>query len=130
MKLNIDRETYKKLNRHMRKHIPATKRAGGTDPLVERMMFAQRVRFYSEKGKVGIHTSGYDCDWTYGERSRVVNAVPMAVYNFIEKMYAEAEGPISVTLFRPSQYPERSQNCGRNLVEEAFEDGHSHVVYM
>lgn len=100
------------------------------DPLAIRQVFAEQVRCCSQGGTVAVVFGGMDCDGVeFGNRVRVVQAVPVVVNKEIEEAYEWADGPLSYRL----EYPDRAVNLERWSVDrgmEAHEDGHPHVIYM
>ena len=102
---------------------------GNPDPLARKARRAAEIAAKAEGGVVLVHESGYDCDWTYGEHTWTVPATLVAVERAIEDVLRWAENRTSVCILAPSERPDRNPDCGRNLVEEAFEDGHQHCVH-
>lgn len=77
---------------------------------------------------VAIVTSGMDCDCSaWSNRVTLVPAMPIYVARWIEQFYADAEGPQSYQLMKPSKAAKLKEGH-RDLALEAFEDGHPHSV--
>jgi len=99
------------------------------DYLAERAKLAQRVRDAAEDGMVVLVRNGTDCDGVrYSGVTRPVKAVPYLVHREIEKDYEYADGPMSIGVVSPSAAREIEYES-RDMVMEAFEDGHPHVLY-
>jgi hypothetical protein len=83
------------------------------------------------EGKVGVIESGMDCDCSAYHREYLMPMfTSVAQYKrWAENEYAGAEGPHNMHLVNPDQI-DRSRNGSRDLALEAFEGGHSHVVYL
>ena len=81
--------------------------------------------------KIFLIHDGYDCDWTYSRA--VVCCKNWRDYDrYVENAYDNAEGPENFQRISKQEYLEEKElpPVHRNLVEEAFEDGHSHSVTM
>jgi hypothetical protein len=83
----------------------------------------------SENGVVAEIDSGRDCDmasWLY------INHIPTptvsAAIARIDRQQDGAEGPCGIYYDKPSRAPE--DTVERDLILEAFEDGHAHCVYV
>ena len=119
------RPEWRKLYRVMRK-------VGDRGSLKDRSTIGDRGRFGAHVdsvtvgGKVSFNESGMDCDCVRGESSRVIDAAPLrAIEARIDDVYAWAEGPTSVWIDTPDDGIESSS---RDLIMEAFENGHPHYV--
>lgn len=81
-------------------------------------------------GKVGLIISGMDCDCVRYRYETVVDA-PSGLFKLqrnIDREYMDAEGPHSVSYVRPDEARDGYSNS-RDLVLEAYEDGHPGTVY-
>ncbi len=102
--------------------------AGSEDYLAERAELAARIAECAIDGRIQIATAGMDCDCVKyrGVHRRDFPASVMA----FEKEYQDtenwADGPFSLWPESPDVVIESSS---RDLVLEAYEDGHPHVVY-
>ena len=78
-------------------------------------------------GMVCLVSSGMDCDhatWLYGD---IVPTPTVTAFMRQHAAYmAGAEGPQGMYAVPPTECPESES---RDLILEAFEDGHPHVVY-
>lgn len=111
--------------RKLRKNGRARDFFGPDDPLVEKAAFHAHIRTKTVDGKVSVNFSAMDCDCaTYGSGS-VEWAIPTSIEKHFNDLYAGAEGPMSIWVDYPSRiHTQRS----RDLVLEAYEDGHPHSV--
>lgn len=81
----------------------------------------------AEDGQIAIVWSGMDCDCSTYRRVHTVPATVKDVVKDIEHTYYWADGPCSWVLERLSKaYDDGFQS--RDLILEAFEDGHPHCV--
>lgn len=95
----------------------------------KRMDFIARIHGCAQDGKVCVVWSGRDCDGVrYSGDVRTVDATVAAVQEHIEHTLAWADGPCSWQIVRPSDKAVIHYES-RDLTLEAFEDGHSHVIY-
>ena len=98
------------------------------DGLAAKARFADDIRRAAKNGKIKIIESGMDCDCVqYSGRVYRCPATVVAANQIIERIYAEAEGPVSWRIASPD---EKIVYSSRDLAAEAHEDGHPHVVYM
>ena len=112
------------LNRH---YADSLYRA--TQDRVRRQQFLQSIARCAEGGKVAVVWSGRDCDGSRYENSvAIVEANKKALESHIEHSYEWADGPCAYYIERPSVAREL-KHSSRDLALEAFEDGHSHVIY-
>ena len=74
------------------------------------------------------HESGRDCD---GVTSSCVHKYKNALqaYEAIESAYNWADGPVYFTKITKAQYDTFEPVPSRDLVLEAFENGHPHIIY-
>ena len=77
-------------------------------------------------GGVGVIVDSTDCDHCRSTYGRVMDASEFP--EWLDRLYANAEGPTHYRLVSP-QYALLHRSSSRDLVLEAFEDGHSHVVF-
>lgn len=96
------------------------------DHLVEKVLLQARIDQYSSFGWVRICWNSQDCDGVrVTGRSEVVPAMVTYVAAFVDRLYQDAEGPLSWGLESPRFRPEIHV---RDLGMEAFENGHPHVI--
>ncbi|WP_262267278.1 MULTISPECIES: hypothetical protein [Microvirga] len=97
--------------------------------LARRADLKTRIGQLQESGKVAIVYGGIDCDGgRWDNRVSMVPAIPMAVERWYDRYEAQAEGPQWQTLEKPSVASDLVED-DRDLALEAFEDGHSHVLF-
>lgn len=100
-----------------------------TERRVRRQTFLRHIREYAEGGQVAVVWSGRDCDGVrYTGYVRLVEATVQAVAEHIAHTYEWADGPCACYIERPS-VGRFIESHSRDLVMEAFEDGHPHVIY-
>lgn len=94
-----------------------------------RQALNERLRVCTENGQIAVIESGRDCDgvryWGH------VHYLPATIQAYSEhEHYVDrwADGPFSLTIERPSA-AKHVRRGSRDLTLEAFEDGHSHVIY-
>lgn len=94
--------------------------------LAERAELAQTIAECVEDDKLCIVTSGRDCDCVEFVYSTLMSRpTVMRLWSEERDTFYWADGPISIGYCRPS---ERPGNYSRDLVMEAFENGHPHFV--
>lgn len=94
-----------------------------------RQLLVNSVKNFAEGGEVAVVWNGRDCDGVrYHNAVSYVEATVKAVDEHIEHTYAWADGPCSYYITTPT-YGRTLQYDSRDLVAEAFEDGHAHVIY-
>src|SRR2546426_11067477 len=87
------------------------------------------IRKYAENGKVGVVENGRDCDGVkYWGRVHIIAATLTAFRKLDDEMGQWADGPYHFSLCRVSEL-DRVEYGTRDLVMEAHEDGHRHVIY-
>jgi hypothetical protein len=95
----------------------------------ERVAIIRQLSELSEAGKIAIVESGMDCDCVaYTGNVRTCSSDSASFWETVNKMYENAEGPISWYLARPSE-ARNIKSTSRDLAFEAYEDGHPHVVF-
>ena len=100
-----------------------------TQDRVRRQQFLQSIALCEEDGKVAVVWSGRDCDGAKYEHSvAIVDADKKKVEAYIEHTYEWADGPCAYYIERPS-VARGLKYSSRDLALEAFEEGHSHVIY-
>ena len=101
--------------------------AQATEARVARQSLIRRIAELQVGGQVAVWESGRDCDSVRYRGFKCL--IPATVAEF-DALYEHenqwADGPFS--LWVESPLLER-QRCSRDLALEAFEDGHSHVIY-
>jgi hypothetical protein len=85
------------------------------------------IAAYAVDGKVRVVESGRDCDGVeYDGRMHVIDATPRAFDELHDRIGQWADGPFHLALIPPGQ-PDPDYTS-RDLVAEAFEDGHPHHI--
>lgn len=95
-----------------------------------RAALAARIAAVAVNGRVGVVTSGMDCDCVQYRRESIRD-VPesiFAAWRAREEDYESADGPMSISYVRPDEC-EDGHYVSRDRALEAFEDGHAHYVY-
>ncbi len=99
------------------------------DPLADKAATKAKIQERQENGFIAIVNSGMDCDCSrWDNRVSIVKADLHSVTKWIDSFYDYAEGPQSHYLAKPSE-AKKLKSSSRDLALEAYEDGHSHVVY-
>lgn len=94
-----------------------------------RMAFHQEIREKAEDGVIAMVWSGMDCDCVrYSGDVRLVPANWREIDAAANDKYEWADGPCDFYLERPS-VAKQLEYASKDLVLEAFEDGHPHVIY-
>ena len=94
-----------------------------------RQNFLATIKDSAESGKLALVWSGRDCDGVqYSGQVELVNANIAAVTKAVDHTYDWADGPCNFYIERPS-VARRLTYDSRDLVMEAHEDGHPHVIY-
>lgn len=95
----------------------------------ERLWLHNRIATLAEGGKILVIESGRDCDGCeYTGRTRLIDAAVAAFDQLDRELSKWADGPYRLTVARPSEQASITYES-RDLVAEAHEDGHSHVIY-
>lgn len=84
------------------------------------------IEKYQRNGKVGIAWSTTDCDMC---QSTGVSVIPATITHFrskLNKLLDAAEGPVDWSI----TYPKEQKPTFRDLIAEAHENGHPHIVRM
>jgi len=98
------------------------------DARIRRMTMIRQVKEFAESGKIAMVNSGMDCDCSRWENSvSIIRATVKSVDKWVNDFYANAEGPQSCRLERPS-VARKLQHSSRDLALEAFEDGHPYSI--
>ena len=98
------------------------------DARIRRMTMIRQVKEFAERGKIAMVNSGMDCDCSRWENAHsIIPATVEAVDKWVDDFYANAEGPQSYHLERPS-VAKQLQHSSRDLALEAFEDGHPYSI--
>lgn len=121
----------KKLWKELAKSLAGNGRKGfRTDPLAQKAAKIEHMHSCTEAGQVAIMGSGMDCDGSRWEDRFycLLPAVPVLIQRWMDEQYSHAEGPESYWLVKPSEVDDYKEK-NRDLALEAFEDGHSHVLY-
>lgn len=98
------------------------------EELTERLATKRRIAACAEDGKVAIVESGRDCDGV--EYSGKVSIIPANLGAFCaahDEIANYADGPFRLGVERPS-IARTLRYESRDLVAEAFENGHPHVL--
>lgn len=89
----------------------------------------EHIASIAEDGKVAWVESGRDCDCVeYSGRVHIVDATYQAYVELDERLGEWADGPYQLALCRVSETQSVTYES-RDLVMEAHEDGHPHVIY-
>ena len=114
--------------------------AGLTQRRIERKGLLERIKLCAEPWQPGYHVYGHedytgpvigvkvwsrDCDHVCGENRYFIPATVKAYDEFVDRQLDWAEGPMTFSVCRPS-LPFRAWS--RDMVLEAYEDGHPHAV--
>lgn len=117
-----------RMKRLMKRIVKDSPRAR-EDYLAERQRLARKIRSMAERGEVAIVHGGIDCDGSrWDDRVAYVPALPVAVEKWLDDYNDGAEGPQWTSIWKPSEAREL-RSSSRDLVLEAYEDGHPHVIY-
>ena len=95
-----------------------------------RQTLLRQLREYAEGGKVAMVESGRDCDGLqYSGHVSIIDATVAAWEEHYTHTAEWADGLFSFALMRPSE-ARSVKRASRDLTLEAFENGHSHVIYV
>ena len=101
--------------------------AQATEARVARQSLIRRIAKLQVDGQVAVWESGRDCDSVRYRGFKCLIPATVAAFDALyEHEHQWADGPFS--LWVESPLLER-QHCSRDLGMEAFENGHSHVIY-
>jgi hypothetical protein len=101
--------------------------AQATEARVARQSLIRRIAELQVGGQVAVWESGRDCDSVRYRGFKCLIPATVAEFDALyEHEHQWADGPFC--LWVESPLLER-QRCSRDLALEAFEDGHSHVIY-
>ena len=90
---------------------------------------ARMVAKHAEDGKIVLVWSGRDCDGSkYDGVCRTLPAIVPTIRRSIEHTLDWADGPCGWQMVSPSEAKKICESH-RDLALEAFENGHSHVLY-
>ena len=102
---------------------------GRPDPLTQKLQLIETIKKFAENGEILLIEGGCDCDGSqYEGKTRLVNATFVEVNAFIEQAENWADGSIYFDFDFPSN-DENYTRSSRDLALEAFENGHSHIIY-
>jgi hypothetical protein len=109
----------------------ARRRLPRIDRLInERAQWRAHIDANTEGGRVALCRSGMDCDCVTYTDARVIPA-PVSVVAWLREFDQHCEwldGPESTWFDKPSRVTEGHES--RDLVLEAYEDGHPHVIHL
>lgn len=115
-------------------HILALLAPGKADGLylakaeLKRALFEMRINELAEHGEVVVVESGRDCDCVeYSGRCHTIQATIDAYEALEDSIHEWADGPFHLDIMRPSE-AESIRYSSRDLVLEAYEDGHPHSI--
>lgn len=112
--------------RRMYRKICAQRSYERKDHLKSKQDLAFRIQEHSSFGWTRVCWTSTDCDgYRVSGRSEVVPAMVSYVSSFVDRLYENAEGPLSWWLEVPQIKPVVET---RDLGMEAFENGHPHVL--
>jgi len=117
----LKRSDWYNLWRVWRKHHTTSQGCSYT----EKLCVIEQIRKYEVDGKVRLCDRFMDCDHAVSTGSRLIPANYYAFTRVVNDIYDWAEGPGGCWLDYPEKVPERD---GRDLLLEAYEDGHPHSV--
>jgi hypothetical protein len=101
----------------------------GYDYLARKVGLVDKIASLAEDGKVAVVYNERDCDMVQSNGNvEILPASAVAFIRWLDKKLEWAEGPVNWELYSPSETVGIEQTT-RDLVMEAFEDGHPHVVY-
>jgi len=100
-----------------------------SDQLAHKLQLIETIKKFTENGKILLIEGGCDCDGSqYEGKTRVLNATFVEVNAFIQDAENWADGSIYFDFDFPSN-DENYIRSSRDLVLEAFENGHQHIIY-
>lgn len=99
------------------------------DPLARRSQVAAYIAEKEQLGHIAVVESGMDCDCVrYSGRVHMIPASVIAYEALDNRLNDSADGPYSLDIITPSEAQAIAYHSS-DLALEAFENGHSHVVY-
>jgi hypothetical protein len=88
-----------------------------------------KIKENAENGRVLIVYGGRDCDGSQSDGyTKLVDAGYYSAQKFIDSLYEGADGAIWYEFAKPSAISNIAVET-RDLTLEAFENGHSHIIY-
>jgi hypothetical protein len=101
---------------------------GGVDYFInQRAALKARIDRCAVNGKIWVSQAGRDCDGSqYQWRAYQIPATLLDYGKEEMRIYESADGPVSLCIHQADNLPEP---WSRDLALEAYEDGHSHVIY-
>ena len=97
--------------------------------LEKRWKLEQRIKDCAVDGKIYVEESGMDCDCVkYWGHVHECKATLMDYYRLSEEINKWADGPFSLHIMSERDRKE-VKSGSKDLILEAYEDGHPHVVY-
>lgn len=93
-----------------------------------RSYLAAMIEKYAVNGEIGVFVDSTDCDWSRSQIALVKKAKISELYKDEMVWYDDSEGPTSVSYDSP-ETAKRTTSVSCDLALEAFEEGHSHVIY-
>lgn len=96
----------------------------------ERDSWRRAFEARQEAGHIAVVRSGMDCDCTQYKRVSIIDA-PVSVVAWLRDEWEHRnwlDGPESVWLEPPSNWPDGNHYVSRDRALEAFEEGHPHYV--
>lgn len=103
--------------------------AQATEARVQRVAMHQRIAACAEGGKIAVIESGMDCDCVrYSGHVSIIAADWREFLKHWDRTARSADGPFSLYIERPS-IARNIRPQSRDLILEAFEDGHAHCIY-
>tara|TARA_R110002020_G_scaffold215838_1_gene423126 strand:- start:98 stop:481 length:384 start_codon:yes stop_codon:yes gene_type:complete len=101
-----------------------------TDKLENKRLLKDKIDKLSVNGKVAIVYGGVDCDYSrWDNRVAFVNANVTSVNGWGNDYMEYAEGSQWYDI-EPMDYALSLKETSRDLIMEAFENGHPHVIYV
>lgn len=96
----------------------------------KRRFFLKKFEVFAEGGKVAAVEGGRDCDGvSYEGKVHIIDANAAAYQVLCDEVSQWADGPFWFELMKPSE-AEAIEYGTRDLMMEAFEDGHAHCLHV
>lgn len=126
---DIGRKDWSKIYRMMRKTHSVKNHLNLYDRLEKRSNLAAALQEYAINGVVYVQVTGHDCDHSTYDYVRKVPATPMHYDRFEADQYECREGPEYHNWLTAQEVQAYEPAPSRDLVLEAFENGHPHVIH-
>ena len=123
--VNLPRDSWYRLYRIMRENSYVCQHDESV--IGNRARLARRIKKYAVNGLIGFNTAQMDCDCVSFSSFENLPAYPVFVEHAIDRLYQNAEGPVSYGLTQPNKRKPGTYGH-RDLALEAFENGHPHSI--